>query len=180
MKHFAILIAAAVLGLTTVASAQSADPAPSASPANADRAVLAAIVMSSVAELQQCALATQKTQTPGVKSFCRSAVSAAEQTAIAGMQLAQRIGATDVKLAPSPETPALLDALTQYSGHDFDRAFLLQQIEEHENDQEELRYASDVATNTAVKRYEDSVLPRVQTNLELAEGALHNISQDDP
>jgi len=181
MKHLAILIAAATLWLTAVASAQTTDPGtPGASPIDADRAVLSQIVMSSVAQVQQCALAADKTQSPAVRSFCRSAVNDAQQTALAGLQLAKKIGASEVKFAPSPATPAVLDSLTQYSGHDFDRAFLLRQIEDHENDQEELRYAADVATNVAVKRYEDSVLPRVEKDLQLAEGTLDSISTDGP
>ena len=181
MKRFAILIASATLGLTAVASAQIADPGASGeSPVDADRALLSQLVMSSAAEVQQCALAADKTQNPAVRSFCRSAVNDAQQTALAGLQLAKKIGASEVKFAPSPATPAELDSLAQYSGHDFDRAFLLQQIEDHENDQEELRYATDVATNLAVKRYEDSVLPRVEKYLQLAEGTLDSVSANDP
>lgn len=174
MKRIATWSAILALELGAAALAQS--PAPG----DSDRAAVAAIVMGAVTEVQLCGLAIEKSQSPDVRSFCRNVATDHTRTAIAGMQLAQKLGAGEVKLQAAPGTPARIEALAQFSGHDFDRAFLLAQIEDHENDQDTIRYATEVATDSAVKRYEDGVLPKVEKFLHLAEGALNTISRDQP
>lgn len=176
----AIVAAALLLAFGGTARAQSAEPVATPAAPDADKAAIAAIIMSSVAEVQLCDLAAQKTENVDVRSFCRSVANDHSRTALAGMQLAQRLGANDVKLQPSPGTPELIDTLAAYSGHAFDRALLIAQIEHHENDQETIRYAAEVAVDSSVKRYEQSVLPKVEKFLHLAEGALHSISEDQP
>ncbi len=175
-----LLTATLTFGVAASAGAQSTDPATTPEPAAADRTAIATIVMNSVAEVRLCDLALAKSHNADVRSFCRGVTKDHARTAIAGMQLAQTLGAGDVKLEPSPGTSELIDSLNHYSGHEFDRAFLLTQIEDHENDQETLRYASEVAVDSAVKQYEQNVLPHVQRYLHLAEGTLDSISADQP
>ena len=161
------------------AVAQTSDP--SATPAlDDDRAVVGSIVMNAVSELKLCGLAVEKTQSPDIRAFCKRETADDAHTALAGMQLAQRIGASRVKLQPSPGTPQVLDSLAQSEGADFDRKFLLAQIESTENDEHSLRYEVEVATDKSVRRYEGAVLPTVEEHLDLAETALRKISEAGP
>jgi predicted outer membrane protein len=165
-------------------SSDSATPAPmpveTAAPVDGDRGEVAAIVMQSVSELKLCGLATQKSQNADVRSLCRKASVDSARTAIAGMQLAQTLGAREVKLQPAPDTPGLLDSLAQYSGKDFDREFLLTQIQTGAGDEQAIEYAAEVAIDAAVKSYENGVLPKLEDRVALAEGALSRISEAAP
>jgi predicted outer membrane protein len=172
-----------MLALCRSAGAQgsgSATPAPvpsaTAAPVDGDRGEVAAIVMESVSEVKLCGLATEKSQNADVRSLCRRASADSARTAIAGMQLAQTLGATGVKLQSSPDTRVVLDSLAQYSGKDFDREFLLTQIEAAAADEQAIEYAAQVATDTAVRSYENGVLPKLEDRVNLAEAALSRIA----
>jgi len=163
-----------------IANAQSSDAAPSDVPISGDRAAVAEAVMNVVTEVKLCGLATEKSQNGEVRSLCRSLSAENARMALAGLQLAQRLGATDVKLAPAPDTPAVLDALGQYSGKAFDREFLFAAIKNDEDGEHSMRYAVEVTTDAAVKRYLSAVLPRVETHLDLAESVLRRVSESMP
>jgi len=171
-------IALLTLALGGNAGAQTAPGTPA--PIEGDRAEVASIVMHAVTEVKLCDLAVEKSQDAGVRSLCRKAAADSARTAIQGMQLAQTIGATAAKLQPSPDTPDVLNTLEHYTGHDFDRKFLLGEIEDDEDAAHAIRYAAEVATDTSVKRYENSVLPKIENHLELAESALRGVSEAAP
>jgi predicted outer membrane protein len=182
VKRVACLFAATLFGLALcrIAAAQESDMRETPAPADGDRAVVATIVMDAVTEVKLCGLAIEKSQNADVRLLCRKASADNARTAIAGMQLAQTLGATDVKLQPSPDTPAVLDSLAQYSGREFDREFLLGQIEADENDEHTIRYAAEFALDTSVKQYENSLLPKVEKHLDSAESALRRVSEAAP
>jgi hypothetical protein len=185
-----------MFALCRTAGAQSAGGAPSPAPADSatsapvngatsapidgDRAEVATIVMQSVSEVKLCGLATQKTHNADVRSLCRKASSDSARTALAGMQLAQTLRAPEVKFQSSPGTPAVLDFLGQYSGDEFDRQFLLMQIQNGAGDEQDIRYAAEVAADTSVKSYEKDVLPKLEDRVMLAEGALRKMSETTP
>ncbi len=162
--------------LTGIAAAQGIV----AGPAGGDRAAVAAMVRSAVTEEKLCRLAIEKSANPDVQTFCRKASGDFAHTAIAGMALAQMLHAPDVKLEPAPGTPELLETLGSFSGQAFDREFLLVQIADHENDEHTIRYAQEFATDSSVKHYETTVLPKVETDLTLAESALLTVSEAAP
>jgi predicted outer membrane protein len=165
-----------VLAICPEASAQSTSDATSA-PLDGDRAEVATIVMHSVGEVKLCGLASQRSQNADVRSLCRKASADSAHAAIAGMQLAQRLGASGVKLQSSPQTSEALDALAQYSGQDFDRKFLLKEIDDGSSDEQDIRYAAEVAADTSVKSFENGVLPKIEDRVELAEGALRRMTE---
>jgi predicted outer membrane protein len=167
-------------GSAPTPAVQDTASAPTAGPLDGDRAAVTAIVTSAVSEVKLCGLAIERSRNTDVRSLCRKASADNARTAIAGMQLAQSIGATSATLQPSPAARAELDALEQYSGLDFDREFLLNQIEADENAENNLRYAAEVATDSSVKHYENAVLPRVENNLQQAESALRRVSEAAP
>jgi predicted outer membrane protein len=183
-----VVSALVMLAVGPSAGAQSgSDPptpvpaaAATAAPVDGDRTEVAAIVMESVSEVKLCGLATQKSQNADVRSLCRKASADSARAAIAGMQLAQTLGARGVKLQSSPDTTVVLDSLAQYSGQEFDRAFLLAQIQDGADAEQDIRYAAEVATDTSVRSYENAVLPKLEDRLALAEGALRRISEAAP
>jgi predicted outer membrane protein len=196
-RHFALppfLVRAAsicallLLAVCRSAGAQStgdaATPSPleaaTAAPLDGDRAEVATIVMQSVSEMQLCSLAMQKSQNADVRSLCRKASADSAKTAIAGLQLEQKLGAAGVKLQPSPGTPTVLDSLAQYSGEAFDREFLLTEIQNGAGDEQDVRYAAEFSADRAVKSYEDGVLPKIENRVALAEGALRNLAEATP
>jgi predicted outer membrane protein len=183
-RYFALprflIRAASISGLVLLAvcrgaGAQSSGDA--AAPLDGDRAEVATIVMQSVSEVKLCSLATQKSQNADVRSLCRKASADSAKTAIAGLQLEQTLGATGVKLQPSPDTPTVLDSLAQYSGEAFDREFLLTEIQNGAGDEQDLRYAAEFSADRAVKSYEDGVLPKIENRVALAEGALRRLGE---
>ena len=177
------LVRAATLALTFAmlrAGGAVSAQTQTASPADMDRTELAAIVMSSVAEVQLCRLADEKTKTADIRAFCRKVANDGAHAAIDGLTLAKRLGATEITLHPTPGTAQIIEGLTQYEGHEFDRAFLLQQIEDREHDQDAIRYAAEVSGDGSVKRFENRVLPSVENDLELAETTLRTITHDTP
>jgi predicted outer membrane protein len=149
-------------------------------PVDGDHAEVAAIVMQSVSEVKLCGLATQKSQNADVRSLCRKASADSARTAIAGMQLARRLGARGVKFESAPETPTVLDSLAQYAGEEFDRKFLIVQIQEGAADEQAIRYGAEFASDAAVKSYENGVLPKIADRVELAEGALRRLAETPP
>jgi predicted outer membrane protein len=169
-----------VLALLVPAGAQSSvndtTPAAAATPVDGDRAEVATIVMQSVSEVKLCSLAVEKSQNTDVRSLCRKAASDSARTALAGMQLAQTLRAPEVKFQSSPGTPAVLDFLGQYSGDEFDRQFLLMQIQNGAGDEQDIRYAAEVAADRSIKSYEKDVLPKLEDRVMLAEGALRKLS----
>jgi predicted outer membrane protein len=74
----------------------------------------------------------------------------------------------------------MLDTLAQYSGHEFDRQFLLAQIEKAEDEEHTLRYEVEVTDDVSVRRFETTVLPKIEAHLELAESALRTLSEVTP
>lgn len=174
----ASISALVLLGVSRSAGAQSSGDA--AAPLDGDRAEVATIVMQSVSEMKLCSLATQKSQNADVRSLCRKASADSAKTAIAGLQLEQKLGAAGVKLQPSPDTPTVLDSLAQYSGEAFDREFLLTEIQNGAGDEQDVRYAAEFAADRAVKSYEDGVLPKIENRVTLAEGALRNLTETTP
>jgi predicted outer membrane protein len=174
------LVSALLLAQFGFAGAQTAAPASTPATLADDRAVVTTIVMNAVTEVKLCGLALAKSQSSDIRTLCRRASADNARTAIQGMQLAQKIGASDAKLEPAPQTPEVLDSLAQYSGDEFDRKFIFDQIEDAENDEHSLRYAQEVATEAAVRHYEDAVLPTVEVRLDLAEAALRKMSETAP
>ncbi len=180
MRQVVLFTAAVILALTTGAQAQSVAPSATATARSFDESAVETIVQSAVAEVDLCSLGVRKTDNADVRSFCRSTVKDHARTALAGLQVEQTLGARDAKLEPLPGTAAAIDTLDQYTGHAFDRELLLALIEHQENDRDHVRYAAAFATNSVAKRYEDGVLTDVEKYLELAEGALHSVSADQP
>lgn len=164
-------IVATIAGLPIGAAASAAD---------SDRATVVAIVRDSVGEMQLCELAFTKSQNADVRTFCRRTVNIHARIAISAMQLAQKIGATDATLQASPATSDELDRLSKQPASDFDRSLMIEEIENHEDEQDLLKYASAVTDDLTVKRYEQRLLPDVERSLGLAEVTLNTIGRDQP
>lgn len=179
VKRFVSLVA--LMALTSgFAQAKSIAFAPAASPESDGRNVITTIVRNAVTEVKLCSFAMEKTGRADVRFLCRKASSDNARVALTGMQLAQKLGVTDAKFEASPSVDAQIAALSQLSGVDFERQFLLNQIDAAENDMNTVRYAVEVTTNSAVKRFEWTVLPNVEDRLNLAEGALRRVSEQAP
>ncbi len=133
--------------------------------------------MNAVSALELCGLALDKTSSADVRYFCRRTAGDNSRIALSGMQLAQRLGATEVKLVPLPGTAAVSGTLATYSGSEFDREFLLDRVGSDETSWRTIRYAIEVAADGSVKRYESAVLRLVENDLDLAETALRRVSE---
>jgi len=179
LKRIASLVA--FLALTSgLAAAKSVAFAPAASPESDGRSVIATIVRNAVTEMKLCSFALEKTDRADVRFLCRKTASDNARVALTGMQLAQKLGVTDAKFEAAPWADVRIDTLSHLSGADFERQFLLGQIDAGENDLNVVRYAVEVTTNGAVKRFEWAVLPNVEDHLNLAESALRRLSEQAP
>jgi predicted outer membrane protein len=173
-----LLVLAGPAGAQTTSA--GATPVPPAASLDGDRAEVTAIVMQSVSEVKLCGLAAEKSQDTDVRSLCRKASADSAQDAVAGLQLAQTLGARGLKVQSSPDTSALLEKLARYSGREFDREFLLAQINDGAADEQAIEFAARFTPDKSVKSYEDNVLPKIANRVELAEGALRRISETQP
>jgi hypothetical protein len=173
-----VIIAGMLAGLLPgIAAAQNANVVTTPAPIDGDRAVVATIVRHAVSTINLCALATDRSPSADIRQMCRKASADDARIAMSGMQLAQRVGATEIQLQPLPNTPAVLEVLGKYSGHEFDRQFLLKIVELGFSEERTVRYAIEVATDAAIKHYEIAVLRLLEDHLDLAEGALRRVSE---
>jgi predicted outer membrane protein len=193
VNRFVCLVSAVLLASSAVAAASAADARPgpfvlagsraaeprpvSSAALDDDRAVVTTIVMNAVTEIRLCAFALDRSENAEVRSFCRGASSDSARTAAAGMQLAKAIGAAQARLEPAPELQQLVDSFAPLHARDFDRAFLLSQIDRAEEDEHNIRYAMEVASESSLKRYESAVLARVERDFEIAEGVLTHVME---
>jgi predicted outer membrane protein len=180
MKRLVSFVALIALAMSAAASARPAHPRPVATASSDDSAVIARIVSGAVGEVKLCDFAATKTGTAAIVALCRSVSPESTRIALRGMQLSQTLAAADVTMEPSPDLPQVLDNLTQLSGHEFDRAFLLTHIEADENGEHAIRYAIEVTTNDALKGYETAALRSVERHLDFVESTLTRVTEDGP
>jgi putative membrane protein len=177
---------AALGGDTTATGAARADSsgmaAPAASTANStstasnekmdDSQILAKLAMANSTEIQQAEAAEKKATSPAVKAYAQMLVRDHTKGKKQGDSVAKKIGAqpSGSEMSNAAESKGdEMTALENKSGHDYDKAFISHEIDDHQKDIDELK--NDMlpkAQSPEVKALIEKTLPVMQQHLEKA------------
>jgi putative membrane protein len=109
-------------------------------------------------------LAQSQTPTPGIQKFGAKLI--ADQTA-SDNEVTAIAKAQGVQLAPAADTP--LAALRELKGAQFDRAFALWIVKDHESALHKLQAAQDEPHGAQVRAWVDKTLPVLRKQLKHAQ-----------
>jgi putative membrane protein len=137
-----------------------------------DANILALMHEANTGEIQAAQLAEQKAQSTEVKAFARDMVRDHKQLDATGTRIAQQTGV-------SPQPPAG-DTLTQHAQHEaaelqslsgaaFDRAYMHDQVADHETVLNLLKEAQPQAQHDQVKTAVRTAITKVQEHLDKAQ-----------
>ncbi len=179
MHRIVTVVAFTALGIApAVAQSGSAGSLPTQPQTHmADKAAIAFIVSDAVGDVQLANLALQKSQTAAVRSFAQTMVADHTKSALQGMDLAKRAGATSAKLEPSDELLIEQQHMARYKGYEFDEEWLKHEITAHQNDIDTVRDAMEVASNAAVMQFELSTLQTDEKHLGMANAAYDEVER---
>lgn len=123
--------------------------------------------MGGLAEVQMGTLALQKAQSADVKAFAQRMVT---DHSAANEELQAIATAKGVALPTELAGPhkASFDHLNTLSGAEFDKAYMMHMVPDHEKDVAEFDKASTSSTDPDVKAFAIKTLPTLQQHLQLA------------
>lgn len=169
------VLLASLVGMVTVAAAQSSNDKmasdnsgmSSAKLAPADRQFIKKAAQGGLAEVQLGQLATEKADSPDVKQFGQKMVDDHSKANDQLKQVASNKGVTipDKLSAKDAATKARLEKL---SGKAFDRAYMRDMVMDHTKDVSEFRTESKTAKDPDVKNFASETLPTLQDHLKQA------------
>ena len=159
MRYFAAVSTCALLLAGTAAWA--ADPSP------IDRKFAASASDGNTFEIRSSRLALEQSQDPRVRAFARRMI---DDHVMAQRKLEAASAMADTDSAPTlyPEHEAKIEALSQMSGADFDKAYLADQVEAHEMTSRALQDFSAGGYDPALLGWADKTLPVVNMHLAMA------------
>jgi putative membrane protein len=170
-----LLASFSLVGMVTVAAAQSSNDKmasdnsgmSSAKLAPADRQFIKKAAQGGLAEVQLGQLATEKADSPDVKQFGQKMVDDHSKANDQLKQVASNKGVTipDKLSAKDAATKARLEKL---SGKAFDRAYMRDMVMDHTKDVSEFRTESKTAKDPDVKNFASETLPTLQDHLKQA------------
>lgn len=170
-----LLASFSLVGMVTVAAAQSSNDKmasdnsgmSSAKLAPADRQFIKKAAQGGLAEVQLGQLATEKADSPDVKQFGQKMVDDHSKANDQLKQVASNKGVTipDKLSAKDAATKARLEKL---SGKVFDRAYMRDMVMDHTKDLSEFRTESKTAKDPDVKNFASETLPTLQDHLKQA------------
>ncbi len=161
------LCLASLLATPALAQGAGANPAGAAT-SQQDKQFLDYAAQDNQAEIQTCLIAEKQAQAPAVKAFARLMV---DDHVVVESQLAAAASATNAALPNGigQDGHKTISQLEPLHGHEFDRAFIQDQIKDHTNDVQ--RYDAEIRStqDSAIRRYAAETLPILQQHLALAQ-----------
>ena len=121
-----------------------------------------------LSEVELGNLATQKATNPDVKKFAERMVHDHSQVNKELNQLADREGITLPKRL-SAKDEMLKDQLEKLNGEAFDKAYMQNQVQDHEKDIAAFQHESRDGQNASVKEFASQTAPLLQSHLQEAE-----------
>lgn len=119
------------------------------------------------AEVELGQLAEQKAESPQVKQFAQRMINDHTKNSDKVKEVAQQEGIT-IPDKISATDKAAKDRLEKLSGKEFDHAYMLDMLKDHEKDVREFRMESKDAKNPAVKNFAAQTLPVLESHLSEA------------
>ena len=123
--------------------------------------------MGGVAEVQLGQLALRNAASPEVREFGRRMV---EDHTLANQRLEQLAQTKDVRLPqhPSEKHQRAMDRLSKLRGSEFDREYMSQMVEDHEETIDQFEDQADDGKDPALKAFAGSTLPALEHHLREA------------
>ena len=176
------MIAAAALGSPLAAVAQTTTQAPAATgeAAGAKHTVSAADTRfvktaseGGLAEVQLSQLALKQSQNDDVRNFAQKMV---DDHTKANDQLKEIASKDNLEIPASldPKHQARIDKMSKLSGPEFDKAYIKDQLKDHEQDVSEFQKEAQNGTDPNVKQFAASTLPTLQEHLNMVKQLKNN------
>jgi putative membrane protein len=123
-------------------------------------------VLGAMTEVELGKLAAQKASRQDVKDFGQKMV---DDHTKANEQLKQIASQENIPIADSLDSKhqARIDKLAKLSGEDFDKAYVKDQLKDHQTDVKEFNAEAQNGTDPNVKAFAANTLPTLQQHLEL-------------
>jgi putative membrane protein len=155
-------------------------PAPAAPPplSSGDSTFINQAAMGGLDEVQDGQLASQKAARPAVRQFAQQMVTDHTQINQQLTALAQRKGVTP-PTQPDPQQTAEYQKMQSLRGHSFDRAYVHDQLTDHQQAVQLFQQEAQQGTDPDVKAFAQQTLPTLQQHLQMVESlegraAAHN------
>jgi putative membrane protein len=132
--------------------------------AKQDRDALSKLAQSDLAEVQAGKLAQQKASSPEVKKFGAHMVQEHTKMLEEGAKVAQSKGVTPPK-SPDKKHQEALNKLKDASGEDFDRRYMAQMVEDHQDALRLAEKAAKDAKDPEVKAHAEKGVPHIKEHL---------------
>jgi putative membrane protein len=132
-----------------------------------DKKFLKEAALDGMTEVELGKLAAQKASSPDVKQFAQKMVDDHTKT---NEQLKQVASKENISLPDGLDSKhqSQIDKLSKLSGEDFDKAYVKDQVKNHQSDVREFTAEARSGNNAGVMTFASSVLPTLQQHLEMA------------
>jgi putative membrane protein len=154
-----------------------ADPSANSMPARVDdKKFVKDAALGGMTEVELGKLALQKASSNDVKQFAQKMV---DDHTKANDQLKQVATRDNMEIHGSldPKHQSRIDKLSKLSGQEFDKAYVKDQLKDHESDVAEFNAEAQSGSDPNVKAFASSTLPTVQQHLELVKN-LHKSEKE--
>ena len=131
-----------------------------------DKKFLKDAALGGMSEVELGKVAAQKATNPDVKQFAQKMV---DDHTKANEQLKQVASKASIEVPDSLDSKhqSRIDKLSKLSGEAFDKAYVKDQLKDHENDVKDFQAEAQNGTNPEVKTFASNTLPTLQEHLEL-------------
>lgn len=132
-----------------------------------DNEFLGQAMKDSLAEVELCELALQKTANDEIKAFAQRMIDEHSQM---GSTIEQLAGKKNVGLPKdiSSEDQSVIDNLSKLSGQEFDKRFMDQNVKDHEKDIKVFKYYAQQAEDADIKALADKGAQTLRKHLDMA------------
>src|SRR5882757_4092266 len=141
-----------------------------------DKKFLKDAALGGMTEVELGKLAAEKASNEAVKQFAQKMV---EDHSKAVDELKQVAGSQSVRVPDSLDSKhrSRIDKLSKLSGPDFDRAYVKDQLKDHQQDVREFQMEAQNGTDANVKSYAAKTLPTLQQHLEMAKNLNNQVKK---
>lgn len=128
---------------------------------------LAQAMQDSLAEIESCELALQKTANDDIKVFSQHMI---DQHSALGREIEQLAGKKNADLPKdvSAERKSELDELSRLSGTEFDEKFIEYNVKDHERDIQDFREQAEQAQDDDIKSFAEKGAHMLARHLDMA------------
>jgi predicted outer membrane protein len=137
---------------------------------------LAQAMQDSLAEIELCELALQKTTSDEIKAFSQRMI---DEHSRMGQAIEQIAGKKKIQLPKdiSSEHKSVINALSKLSGQDFDVQFMDRNVKDHEKDIKVFKHYAEQANDADIKALAEKGVQTLKRHLDMAKEAGKNLQR---